>query len=83
MMPMIYRLTNGGMKEGITTGKSMLSYLLCALLVVPVTFWLADLFWRGVDIPSVRFAKWVEGKVSEDPEEDDRIYSKGEAALPL
>ena len=84
MMPMIYRLTNGGMKEGITTGKSMLSYLLCALLVVPVTFWLADLFWRGVDIPSVRFAKWVEGKVSEDPEEDDKIYSKrGGSASPL
>ncbi|KAK6543378.1 hypothetical protein TWF694_000126 [Orbilia ellipsospora] len=29
----------------------------------PVTVWWADLFWRGVDAQSVRFLRWVEGKI--------------------
>ncbi|KAL3428419.1 hard surface induced protein 3-like protein [Phlyctema vagabunda] len=29
-------------------------------VVVVVTFWLADVFWRAVDLPSVSFARWLE-----------------------
>ncbi|KAK4190614.1 acyltransferase [Podospora australis] len=34
---------------------------LAAVFVVPITIWVADVFWRGVDAPVVRFAKWFEG----------------------
>lgn len=27
-----------------------------------VCVWVADVFWRVVDVPTVRFARWVEGK---------------------
>ncbi|KAG9566440.1 hypothetical protein KCU71_g1247, partial [Aureobasidium melanogenum] len=33
-----------------------------AVWVVVVTVWMADLFMRAVDTPTVRFAKWLEGK---------------------
>lgn len=33
-----------------------------AAVVTVVIFWAADVFMRVVDLPSVRFAKWVEGK---------------------
>ena len=32
------------------------------LLYVPCVIWAADVFWRAVDIPSVKFAKWVEDR---------------------
>ncbi|EWC45499.1 hypothetical protein DRE_05357 [Drechslerella stenobrocha 248] len=28
-----------------------------------VTIWLADVFWRAFDLPSVRFVRWLEGKL--------------------
>jgi peptidoglycan/LPS O-acetylase OafA/YrhL len=36
-------------------------FVLGSLFVVPGTVWAADLFWRGIDAPVVRFARWVEG----------------------
>lgn len=33
-----------------------------AMVVTVVLVWGSDVFMRGVDVPSVRFAKWVEGK---------------------
>ena len=60
MMPTLLALTNG--KE------SLFGYAITIMISIaftyPVTFFLADLFWRGVDIPSVKFAKWVETKCS-------------------
>ncbi|KAF2405653.1 hypothetical protein EJ06DRAFT_560885 [Trichodelitschia bisporula] len=32
------------------------------VVVVPLTVWVADVWWRGVDAPVVRLARWVEGK---------------------
>jgi peptidoglycan/LPS O-acetylase OafA/YrhL len=37
--------------------------LLPILVVLPVTVVVSDWFWRGVDVPSVRLAKWIEGLV--------------------
>jgi peptidoglycan/LPS O-acetylase OafA/YrhL len=58
MMPTLLALTNG--KE------SQIGYAITILVSImftyPVTFFLADLFWRAVDIPSVKFARWVETK---------------------
>ncbi|KAK4225922.1 acyltransferase family-domain-containing protein [Podospora fimiseda] len=41
-----------------------LGFVLASLVVVPVVIWVSDFFWRGVDEPIVRFAKWVERRVS-------------------
>lgn len=35
-------------------------FVLGSLFIVPITIWAADLFWRAVDAPSVRFARWFE-----------------------
>jgi peptidoglycan/LPS O-acetylase OafA/YrhL len=37
-------------------------FLLSMLIDIPVTLWVADIFWRLVDAPTVRLAKWLEGK---------------------
>ncbi|RSL53872.1 hypothetical protein CEP53_007620 [Fusarium sp. AF-6] len=38
------------------------SWLFAIALYIPILIWLADIFWRLVDAPSVTFAKMVEGK---------------------
>ncbi|KAH7303210.1 acyltransferase family-domain-containing protein [Stachybotrys elegans] len=38
-------------------------FMLGSLFVIPTVIWWADVFWRAVDIPSVKFAKWVESKL--------------------
>ncbi|KAK6330486.1 hypothetical protein TWF696_003377 [Orbilia brochopaga] len=32
-------------------------------ITVPVSLWSADVFWRGVDVQSVRFVRWLEGQI--------------------
>ncbi|KAK8252748.1 acyltransferase [Phyllosticta capitalensis] len=33
-------------------------------IVLPISIWAADLFWRFIDVPCVKFARWVENKVT-------------------
>ncbi|EPS42399.1 hypothetical protein H072_3601 [Dactylellina haptotyla CBS 200.50] len=33
------------------------------IITIPVTVWIADIFWRVVDSPSVKFVKWLESKL--------------------
>lgn len=42
-------------------------FVLGACLCVPTVIWCADIFWRAVDIPTVRFAKWLESKMVHNP----------------
>ncbi|KAI9821024.1 MAG: hypothetical protein M1827_003757 [Pycnora praestabilis] len=58
MMPGIWRLV-GGKENQWSFGAAV---VLGVLGTWPLTFWLADLFWRGVDMPAVRFARWLEEK---------------------
>ncbi|KAI1635115.1 acyltransferase [Biscogniauxia mediterranea] len=39
-------------------------FLLAAVVNVPLVVWAADVFWRAVDAPIVRFTRWLEGKLS-------------------
>ncbi|KAI0974022.1 acyltransferase family-domain-containing protein [Xylaria arbuscula] len=48
--------------EGSAAFKSGVA--LAAIINIPLVIWAADIFWRAVDIPSVRFAKWLEAKLS-------------------
>ncbi|KAK4195079.1 acyltransferase 3 [Triangularia verruculosa] len=47
-----------------TEGMYNLGFGLAALVIVPAVIWVSDVFWRGVDAPVVRFARWVEGVCS-------------------
>ncbi|KAE8152606.1 acyltransferase family-domain-containing protein [Aspergillus avenaceus] len=47
-----------------------LGFVLGWLIILPLCLWAGDVYWRAVDIPSVKFARWVEDKVivkSTDP----------------
>jgi peptidoglycan/LPS O-acetylase OafA/YrhL len=58
IMPTLLALTNGkNSKFGFAV-----TILVSMIFTYPITFFLADLFWRTVDIPSTRIAKWVEAK---------------------
>ncbi|KAF7511577.1 hypothetical protein GJ744_004165 [Endocarpon pusillum] len=60
MMPTLLALTNGKeSKLGFA-----ITILVSIMFTYPLTFFLADLFWRAVDIPSIKFAKWLETKCS-------------------
>ncbi|KAK3061222.1 hypothetical protein LTS18_006755, partial [Coniosporium uncinatum] len=37
-------------------------FILASIIIVPVTVWAADLFWRAIDTPCVKFARLVENK---------------------
>ncbi|KAL7623216.1 hypothetical protein AAE478_006897 [Parahypoxylon ruwenzoriense] len=38
--------------------------VLASVFNIPLVIWAADVFWRAVDAPTVRFAKWLEIKLS-------------------
>lgn len=39
-----------------------LGFFFAALIITCEVIWAADVFWRLVDIPAVRFARWLETK---------------------
>jgi peptidoglycan/LPS O-acetylase OafA/YrhL len=45
-----------------TSTRALLSMLLELSMLFVLVVWIADMFWRFVDRPSVRFAKWLEAK---------------------
>lgn len=49
------------------------------LVYGPIILWTADVFWRGVDVPSTKFARWLESKClmdkdSESPRKKDTQF---------
>ncbi|EER45226.1 hard surface induced protein [Histoplasma capsulatum H143] len=55
LMPNIWALTG---KE--TNAQYCFGFAIGWLICLPVSIWAADMFWRGVDAPTVRFSRWVE-----------------------
>ncbi|KAK3309043.1 acyltransferase 3, partial [Chaetomium strumarium] len=48
-----------------TEGRAYVAgFLLASVFVVPIVIWVSDVFWRAVDAPVVRFAKWLEKRCS-------------------
>jgi len=48
-----------------TEGKAYeAGFALAAVFVVPIVIWVSDVFWRAVDAPIVKFAKWLEATCS-------------------
>lgn len=47
---------------GVEGNNYYVGFWLAAVFVIPCVVWAADVFWRAVDAPVVRFAKWFENK---------------------
>lgn len=45
-----------------TAARYRMGFALASVGVIPCVVWAADVFWRAVDAPVVRLAKWLEGK---------------------
>ncbi|RDW81371.1 acyltransferase family protein [Aspergillus mulundensis] len=58
LMPNIWHITG---KE--TNFQYCFGFFIGWLICLPVSLWAGDLFWRLVDTPSVKLAKWIESKV--------------------
>ncbi|PGH12501.1 hypothetical protein AJ79_04245 [Helicocarpus griseus UAMH5409] len=58
LMPSIWALTG---KE--TDAQYCSGFLIGWCICLPVSIWAADVFWRTIDVPSVKFARWLERKV--------------------
>lgn len=43
------------------------------LIYGPIILWTADVFWRGVDVPSTKFARWLESKCLMDRDSESEI----------
>lgn len=59
MMPWVWSIV-GGKENQWSFGAAV---LIGMIITWPITFWCADVFMRGIDVPSVRFSRWLEGKV--------------------
>jgi peptidoglycan/LPS O-acetylase OafA/YrhL len=55
ILSLAWKITGAETKAQYISG-----FLLSALVNIPLVIWAADLFWRFIDAPSVRFARWFE-----------------------
>ncbi|KIX97944.1 uncharacterized protein Z520_06022 [Fonsecaea multimorphosa CBS 102226] len=46
--------------QTVTRGQKEVGFLLALMITTPLMLWASDLFWRLVDLPSIRFAKRLE-----------------------
>ncbi|KAJ6786714.1 hypothetical protein PWT90_08286 [Aphanocladium album] len=58
-LPFVWYLVDGTEKAGMW--QTTIAWFIGFVLLAPFTIWISDIFWRVVDMPSVRFAHWVEG----------------------
>lgn len=59
----VYKLTSPtGKTEDIDRMGFFLSWILCAIVVWPITLWASDLFNSVIDVRCVKFARWIEEK---------------------
>lgn len=54
-----------------------IGFALAAVFVIPSVVWAADVFWRAIDAPIVRFAKWLETKCIVGEEKGERSQAHG------
>ncbi|KAH7153550.1 acyltransferase family-domain-containing protein [Dactylonectria macrodidyma] len=47
---------------GVEGNSYVFGFYLGAIFCVPTVIWFADVFWRAVDIPTMKFARWVKKK---------------------
>ena len=50
-----------------------LGFFIGWLICLPISIWAGDVFWRAVDVPSVRFSRWLEDKLIVKGGLDERV----------
>jgi len=73
---------NGEWWETVPDHQKVIAHLVGWCFVGTTCFWLSDLFWRFVDIPSVAFARTVEGWVTRGAD-DNTESSRSEIASQI
>lgn len=70
LMPNIWNIVG---KE--TDFQYCLGFLIGWLICLPISIWAGDVYWRAFDIPSVKFARWLEDKLIAKPvvQESNRV----------
>ena len=66
LLPHLYRLVGTEGPDECGRGQIVLVHVLGLCIVLPLTLWAADLVWRAVDKPSVKFAHWVKARAFRD-----------------
>lgn len=69
--------------QQVSSHQKVVAHLLGWCFVGTTCFWLSDLFWRFVDIPSVTFARTVEGWVTRGADADATGNSRAETTSQL
>jgi peptidoglycan/LPS O-acetylase OafA/YrhL len=59
-----------------TENAYIFGFLLSMLFNVPLVIWAADVFWRFVDAPSVKFARWLESKVIVSDDDEHKVLPR-------
>lgn len=68
IMPNIWNIVG---KE--TDFQYCLGFFIGWLICLPISIWAGDVFWRAVDVPSVRFSRWLEDKLIVKGGLDERV----------
>lgn len=69
--------------QGVPDHQKVVAHIIGWCFVGTTCFWLSDLFWRFVDIPSVAFARSVESWVTHCPDTDGAESSRSEVTSQL
>lgn len=60
LIPITYKWTGDGTFTGQTWVGTTVAWCVGTAACVPVSIWISDMFYRAVDIPTVRLCKWIE-----------------------
>lgn len=58
-LPFVWALV-GGTEESAGMWRSTMAWFAGLVVLAPPTLWISDIFWRYIDVQSVRFARWLE-----------------------
>lgn len=79
-LPYAWMLVHGTQQAGMW--QYTIAWLIGLLMLGPPTIWISDIFWRLVDVQSVRFARWFE-KLCVSQEPVRTVDPESTAMLPI
>lgn len=70
-LPFVWYLVDGTETAGMW--QTTIAWFIGFVLLAPFTIWISDVFWRLVDMPSVRFARWLESHCIHEESENSYV----------
>lgn len=62
IIPSIYSWTGDGTRRNQSYQGIMVAWVIGVITCVPLSMWISDIFLRAIDIPTVRFCRWIEAE---------------------